>query len=1159
MINKKMIAILLSAALTASGILPVSAAEAQTKKSLNLDNVLQSGGLFEKTDGEGSLENVGSYLDAESYVVSQLQKWGASSASCTVNVSSYSIPAYDSTLKSLLGIVLNNHPELFYVSNNIQYSSWGYYAESLVFYRKSGFTASDIPVFDEKVDEILDGVDPEFNDLQKVLYIHDYIVTHAQYDLSLKKFDAYSALVNESAVCQGYSLAFKYLLNKLGIGCDMITSNGLNHAWNLVTIGSQKFFADCTWDDPVGSVGTYYKTNALMYPSYCQYTYFLKSRDEFGHTENSSYYSITDWVNAYGNDVYSNNPSSTALDNAFWTNQNIASKIPVKSDKAYYAYNYGSAYSLRVFDMESGSGSDLTTLALWPYSDIERYGTQLIVAGQDKIFVIDREDGTLIKTVNNPYSYYDIYGIDLDGNTVTYHLGTGPSESELQTSGTFTLDYENEQDSGYVIQYTVTYETNGGSEADPVTVDRNSLLTEPAEITKEGYAFDGWYKDAELTEAWDFSSDKVKSNMTLFAKWNKIHTVAFDSMGGSAVSSQEVVNGDTLTKPTNPYFDGIRFLGWYRDKECTDEWNFYLDSVTEDITLYAKWDTVTVTFQSEGVTISSQTIGRGQTLSEPEMPVRSGYEFQGWGYYDYWGEIQEWDFDSDRVNQDLSLYAIWTEESPAEDTESDNNADSKNEGNEDESNEKPQAPQSPSENGAEEANNAENNVTDQTDDISDSDNTLSENAIKDSDTVPSGNDVNGSDTAPSGNDVNDSDTVPSGNDVNGSDTVPSENTLDDSTKAPSGNETDETDTAKDSTLEDTTPSENANGDSGEKSNDEHKDEVTYYTVGFDSNEGTPIYPQQVSENGLVEEPVNPTKNGYVFNGWYVDSGFTTPWDFDHDRVSSNLTLYAKWTEIAKEPEVFTVTFNTGDGSAVTPQKVEAGSLVSRPADPAHEKFIFSGWYKNPTLTQLWDFDADKVTSNVTLYAKWVENETENNDKSSDSDKNAAGLSKNTAEKPLNSAGETVSKNTGSVFFYYPESLAYTGKSWKKSLISMSLLQVSIDGGKTRVPVKKVNIKNSNKIGTATITSIVTDEGVRFSSSDLGGNITITIVPFTVSSDNIAALTMKRRGNGQPKVTVKVKMPDGNIRKIPKKYVKYESITNSLTFSEAYTGSIRLQY
>ena len=124
---------------------------------------------------------------------------------------------------------------------------------------------------------------------------------------------------------------------------------------------------------------------------------------------------------------------------------------------------------------------------------------------------------------------------------------------------------------------------------------------------------------------------------------------------------------------------------------------------------------------------------------------------------------------------------------------------------------------------------------------------------------------------------------------------------------------------------------------------------------------------------------------------------------------------------------------------------------------------------------------------------------------------------------------------------------------------MSLLQVSIDGGKTRVPVKKVNIKNSNKIGTATITSIVTDEGVRFSSSDLGGNITITIVPFTVSSDNIAALTMKRRGNGQPKVTVKVKMPDGNIRKIPKKYVKYESITNSLTFSEAYTGSVRLQY
>ena len=81
------------------------------------------------------------------------------------------------------------------------------------------------------------------------------------------------------------------------------------------------------------------------------------------------------------------------------------------------------------------------------------------------------------------------------------------------------------------------------------------------------------------------------------------------------------------------------------------------------------------------------------------MPVRSGYEFQGWGYYDYWGEIQEWDFDSDRVNQDLSLYAIWTEESPAEDTESDNNADSKNKGNEQantQSREKKARPRNPS-------------------------------------------------------------------------------------------------------------------------------------------------------------------------------------------------------------------------------------------------------------------------------------------------------------------------------------------------------------------------------------------------------------------------------------------------------------------------------
>ena len=69
-----------------------------------------------------------------------------------------------------------------------------------------------------------------------------------------------------------------------------------------------------------------------------------------------------------------------------------------------------------------------------------------------------------------------------------------------------------------VTQYTVSFDTQGGSSVSKKLVKRNSTLTKPDDPTKEGYTFAGWYTDEELTMEYDFSA-KVKEGFTLYAKW----------------------------------------------------------------------------------------------------------------------------------------------------------------------------------------------------------------------------------------------------------------------------------------------------------------------------------------------------------------------------------------------------------------------------------------------------------------------------------------------------------------------------------------------------------------------------------------------------------------------------------------------------------------
>lgn len=139
-----------------------------------------------------------------------------------------------------------------------------------------------------------------------------------------------------------------------------------------------------------------------------------------------------------------------------------------------------------------------------------------------------------------------------------------------------------------------------------------------------------------------------------------------------------------------------------------------------------------------------------------------------------------------------------------------------------------------------------------------------------------------------------------------------------------------------------------------------------FIVTFD-NEGTKT--QEIIDAGSkLTEPTAPTKEGYRFDGWYYDNnGGKAKWNFGTDTVTRAITLTAKWVQ------TYTVTFETSGGSAVNPVTVDAGSTVTKPADPMKSGHNFGGWYKDSTLQTPWDFANGTVTADTTLYAKWTAN------------------------------------------------------------------------------------------------------------------------------------------------------------------------------------------
>ena len=190
--------------------------------------------------------------------------------------------------------------------------------------------------------------------------------------------------------------------------------------------------------------------------------------------------------------------------------------------------------------------------------------------------------------------------------------------------------------------YTVTFQSEGGSEV-ASQIRANTPADRPADPTKEGYTFIGWYNGES---EWDFETP-VTAVLTLTAKWQiNRYTITFDTASGSEVAPITQDYGTTITAPANPAKTGYTFAGWDRESPTT--------MPAGDMTITARWQVnqYTITFKPENggqdIVIKQD---YGTAITAPANPTKTGYTFAGW----------DKTIPSTMPAGDMTITARWTE------------------------------------------------------------------------------------------------------------------------------------------------------------------------------------------------------------------------------------------------------------------------------------------------------------------------------------------------------------------------------------------------------------------------------------------------------------------------------------------------------------------
>ena len=497
-------------------------------------------------------------------------------------------------------------------------------------------------------------------------------------------------------------------------------------------------------------------------------------------------------------------------------------------------------------------------------------------------------------------------------------------------------------------------------------VAKNGYASEPAAPIKLGYTFNGWFKEGSAV-AWNFTANQITSNITLYAKWtaNK-YTLTYNSNGGSGgmTGKSGLTVGTEITLTSCGFGKaGYTFGGWSLTangiKAYDDQAAFTIGAA--DVTLYAVWipKNNSIVFNANTAdavtgTMPNQTVATGETtVLSLNAFVRAGYTFAGWAVTAEGGVVYadsaDYTMGTSGVN---TLYAVWISDASwlvtfdsqggsavaAQTIKRGNIAEN---------------PPAPTRTGYTFIGWFEAGF----DTSWDFNAPVTKNTLLyakwQTITYTLSFDINGGDSGTMSAmplATGETTALPSNAFVRAGYTFMGWSTMPYGEKE-YGNRASFTMPGNDATLYAVWTIKN-------------------YTVSFNSKGGGSVSSQTVEYGGTLPRPANPTREGYFFGGWYKETGCINEWNFYTDAVTGNTTLYAKW-DSATAAVYYTITFVSNGGSGVSSQTVLREEKITQPASPAKTGFTFAGWYIEPYFTTEWNFTANTVTGNVTLYAKWT--------------------------------------------------------------------------------------------------------------------------------------------------------------------------------------------
>lgn len=229
-------------------------------------------GLGEYAKQSDSTEQKG--YDYNSYIYDQIY----TSIDANRSTIQLTIPSTGSTdvISDAFSKVYRNHPEFFWITGGA--SSYGITtgaASVCTVTINTRCNKNDIPVMRSELDSVVNSIVASASancntDYEKALWVHDYLVQNCEYDYSTLishemhledgkslAFTSYGCLVNNKAVCDGYTKAYMLIMNKLGVECGYVCGTGTNamgagsHSWNYIRLDDGYYMVDVTWDDPL--------------------------------------------------------------------------------------------------------------------------------------------------------------------------------------------------------------------------------------------------------------------------------------------------------------------------------------------------------------------------------------------------------------------------------------------------------------------------------------------------------------------------------------------------------------------------------------------------------------------------------------------------------------------------------------------------------------------------------------------------------------------------------------------------------------------------------------------------------------------------------------------------------------------------------------------